>query len=216
MGTNQKTAPLPTRTLPGPVEVPQFVARLQARSELAATTNRRAVETDVAASTFFAATGQGVAAGMQNAAGRFVAAQAGDTAPVLGVLTPRHTAGEVALADGHAIECAAAGAHAAGEHLAEVLQSGASDVVVATAVNLEAPIALFELNVAPRHDTPILSGGERRGTRRPSGGTRRNRPRHHVAFHQDSTGHQHNSFRLADASGMSSRQLRCSERMASP
>lgn len=213
MGINKNTAPSPPRSLPGSAMVPRWnLARRTVSSGLAAAANRGAVEAHVAAATLLAAASQGVAAGLQDAAAGFVTAETGDAAPVLGVLALCDAAGEVALANDHAIERATTRTHAAGEHLTKILQRGARNVVVATAVDLETTLALLELNVATRYDTPVLGGGDARGTH----GGSRNITRQQTAVHHDSTGHQHNSFGLVDASGTSSRQLRCFIEMASP
>src|ERR1043165_1701590 len=93
----------------------------------AAAANRRIAEADVAAAALLQAAGDRLAAGLQDLPARFVAADAGDTAAVFGVLARANAAGEVALADGNAVERAAAAAKAPRKHLAEVLQGAAGD-----------------------------------------------------------------------------------------
>lgn len=213
MGIHQNTAPSPPRSLPGSAMVPRRNrATWPSAASLAAAAHGRAVEAHVAAAALLAAARQGIAAGLQDAAAGFVAAETGDAAPVFDVLALGNAAGEIALANHHAIERATTRAHATREHLTKILQGGAGDVVVAPAVDLEASLALLELDVATRYDTPVLGGGDARGTH----GGSSNVTGQHTAVHHDSTGHQHNSFGLVDASGMSSRQLRCFVEMASP
>jgi len=214
MTASQKnTAPTPPRSLAGSAMVPRrYLAGWSIAEKLAAAADRGAVEAHVAAAAFLTAAGQGVAAGLQDTAASFVTADTGDAATVLGVLALGNAAGEVALANHHPVDRAAARAHAVGQHLTKILEGGARDIVIATAVDLEAAFALLELDVAPGHDTPVLS---RRYASGPNRGSR-NVTRQHTTIHHDSTGHQNNSFGLVDASGPSSRQLRCLEDMASP
>lgn len=203
---NKNTAPTPPRWTPGSAMVPRrnLAGWPIALRLAAAAADGRAVEAHVAAAAFLAAAGQSIAAGLEDTAAGFIAAEAGDAAAVLGVLALGDPAGEVALANHHPVDRAAARAHATGEHLTKILQGGAGDVVVAAAMDLEATFALLELEVAPRHDTPVLSGGDAGGAH----GGGRNIAREQTTVHHDSTGHHQNSFRSVDASGLSSRQLR--------
>ena len=84
-----------------------------------------------------------------------IAARAADAAAVFGVFALANTDGEVALAAGDSVAGAAAAAETVGQHAAEVLQGAASDIIIATAMDLAAVRGLFELNGATRQHTPI-------------------------------------------------------------
>ena len=101
--------------------------RLSARPAAAG----RVVEADVAAAAVLAAAIERLAARLHDRAARLVAAAAGDAAAVGRVVALADAAGEVALANGQAVQGRAARAESAGERLAEVLQRGAGDFVVA-------------------------------------------------------------------------------------
>jgi hypothetical protein len=124
----------------------------------------RVVEADVAAAALLEAAMQRRAARLQDRAASLVAAGAGDAAAVRRVFTLAHAAGEVALAYGQAVERAAAGAQAAGQCLAQVLQRGTGHVVFAVAVNLESTAALFDLHRAAGNDAPSRCRGTGRET----------------------------------------------------
>jgi len=127
----------------------------------AAAAHRRVVERDGAAAARFEAAAQAIAAGLNHLAAGFVTALAGDANAILGAFAAAMPHHQIALANGHAIERAAAAAHAIGQHLAEILQRGARNVVVTDATNLHTALALFDLHGAAWHDAPIA--GHRRG-----------------------------------------------------
>ena len=113
-----------------------------------AATNRRAAKADRAAAARLRAAGERVAAALEHRAALGVTAGAGDADAVRRTFTLAVAAAKVALANGHAVPGAGAATEPAGERSAKVLQGGAGDFVITFAVNLEAPLALFELDVA--------------------------------------------------------------------
>ena len=120
-----------------------------------AAADRRVVEADVAAATRFAAGAEAIAASLNHGLAGLVATRAADAAAVFGVFAFANTDGEVALAAGDSVACAAAAAETIGQHAAEVLQCATGNFIVTTAMNLAAVRGLFELDGAARQHTPI-------------------------------------------------------------
>jgi len=125
-----------------------------------AAADRGATERDTAHATGFHASLHAVTAGLEHVAALLVAAGAGDAAAVFGHFALAIAAAQIALAHDHAVHHAAAAAHAACQHLAEILQSAASYIVFAGADHLHAAGALFHLDRAARqHDHVAAHGG---------------------------------------------------------
>jgi hypothetical protein len=141
----------------GTVEV-AIALQLQTVLAGAAAADRGIAERDAALATGFVAGGHAVAAGLQHLAAFLVAAGAGHAAAVFGHFDLAMTAAQIADAHGHAVPHAAAAAGAAGQHLAEVLQSAASDFIIARAAHLEAASALLELHRATRQHAHVRRG----------------------------------------------------------
>ena len=134
----------------------------------------RVAEADVAAATGVAAGFDAVAASLDHLTALGVAAVAGDAAAVLGVFARAVATAEVDVADLDAVPGAAARAGSLAEGLAEILQRGGGDRVVALAVDLAAGLGLLELQRAAGHDADVR--GRRgslvrlRGSRNGAGG----------------------------------------------
>lgn len=161
-------------------------------SGLAAAADGDAAEADVAAATALAQAAQAVAARLEHVAAGLVAAGATDTDAILGAFALAETAAQIASAALNAIAGAAAAAGSGGQRIAEVLQGGAAHGVIALAMNLQSAGALFESQLATRHDTPAASG-RRSGRRRlaAQGWRLKAQP---GAIHQHGTRHSKNSF----------------------
>lgn len=151
----------------------------------AAAADRGVAERNAALAAGFVAGLHAVAAGLQHLAAFLVAAGAGHAAAVLGHFDLAVTAAEIAHAHGHAVPHAAAAAGAAGQHLAEILQSAASDVVIARTVHLEAASALLELHRAARQHANIGRGRHSARTDRAHVGGRSHPFRHHHRRHHN-------------------------------
>ena len=100
---------------------------------------------------------------MEHLTAGLVAAGARDAAAVLGQFALARAAAQIDLAAGDSVEGAATAAQAVADHLAEVLQGSAGDVVITTTVNLEPTRALFEPQFAPRQHAQVGAGGARAG-----------------------------------------------------
>src|SRR6516162_11583730 len=113
---------------------------------LAATAaNRSVVHQDAAGAAILQHAVHAFAAGLDHLTALGVAAGAGDAHAVLGHLTLADPHGEVAAANDHAVHHAAATAHAAGEHRAQVLHHAGGHLVVAVAGDLHSARALLHL-----------------------------------------------------------------------
>lgn len=123
--------------------------------ELAAAANRGAVEADEAGATVFGATGEGVAAGLEDFAAGFIAAGASDAAAILGEFAFAQAAGQLDVANGHSAHLAIDRTYATGQHPAQVLHRATGDFVRTTTVDFQAIGALFERDFAPRDHAPI-------------------------------------------------------------
>ena len=118
-----------------------------------------------------------LAARLQDRAARLIAAAAGDRAAIGRVIALADAAGEIALANGQAVQSRAARAQSAGECLAKILQRRARHFVVARAVDLEAFFAFLEPQLAAGDDAPTgrrctgrqtcRRGSDSRGSGRP-------------------------------------------------
>ena len=125
-------------------------------------------EADVAAAAALAAAFEAIAAGLEHFAALGVAAGAGDAAAVLRVFALAVTAAEREIANLHAVPGAAARASAIAQGLTKALQGGAGDGITAIALDSKASLALFELQIAPRHNADVG-----RGRGRGAGGRKR-------------------------------------------
>jgi hypothetical protein len=100
----------------------------------AAAANRRVVERNVAATAGFEALRQALAASLNDLAAGLVAALASDAHAVLRRFAGANAADQAALANVDAVERAVAGASSVAQHLAQVLQGGGGDFVIANAL----------------------------------------------------------------------------------
>src|SRR5262249_59093826 len=110
-----------------------------------AAADRGAVHHDAAGAARVHHAAHAVTAGLDHLAALGVAAGAGDAAAGLGHVDLAQAHGQVAGADGHAVEHDAAAAHAAGQHGTQVLHHAAGHLVLADAGDLHAAGALLEL-----------------------------------------------------------------------
>jgi hypothetical protein len=158
----------------------------------ASAADRGVAEAYVAAAAVFAALVAAIAAGLQLGAALLVAAGATDCAAVGRVLALAVAIGKRALAALNAVVRAVATAAAVAEHATQILQRAAGKFILALAMNLETAGALFELDLATRHHTPVASrarGREATGLPR-LGRARRGRRAKRKPFHQYSTRHE--------------------------
>jgi hypothetical protein len=150
----------------------------------------RVVEADVAAAALLEAALQRRAARLQNRAARLVAAGAGDAATVLGGFALADAAGQVALTDGQAVERAAAGAQAAGQGVAQVMQRVGGHFIFAMTVDLEPAGALFDFHRAAGDNAPSRGRGTgRKSGRRGCDGGSAGGTKEQSAFQHHRTGH---------------------------
>src|SRR5262249_557414 len=138
--------------------------------------DRRAVEHHAAGAAAVEHALQAVAAGLDHLAAARIAAGAGDATAALGHLALAHAHGQVAEVDNHAVEHAAAAAHAAGQHRAQVLHHATGDLVVALTGQAKTALALFQLHGAAGHHHEV--GGRWHGGRRAHAGRAHAREAH--------------------------------------
>lgn len=124
-------------------------------SKLTAAANRRAIETYKTSTAAVGAGSQGIAAGLDQLTAGVVAAGAGDAAAIFGEFTLAHSASQLDVADGHAVELTANGTEPTRQHSAEILHHATGHFIRTTAVNFHAVGTLLEANVAPRNHAPI-------------------------------------------------------------
>ena len=127
-------------------------------SSLAAA-DRRAAEGDVAAASLLEATVEAIATGLQHVAATLVARGAGDAASVFGELALDGSPAEEDLATGDAVLGATTGAEPVARQVAKFLQRRAVGLILAAAMDLEAPLAFFETHGAARHHHHAIAWG---------------------------------------------------------
>src|ERR1700722_16591101 len=174
---------------------PDFRTGRLARTSARPAAAGRVVEADIAAAAVLAAAIKRLTARLHDRAARLVAAAAGDAAAVGRVFALADAAGEVALANGQAVQGRAARAQSARERLAKILQRGAGHVVVADAVDLEPLFAFFESQLAARHNTPAGCGCAGGQTSRRGGDSRvASRAEEQTSLQDHRARHRNDSF----------------------
>jgi hypothetical protein len=159
----------------------------RARMRLDATAaDRVVVDTKTAAAADLEHAGHAFAARLDHLAAGLVAAGASDADAGRSHLAFAHAHGEVAGADGQAVQHHGATDHAAGHHGAEVLHHGAGRLVVADAGDLHAAGAFFHFHGATRDHEPLRAGRHVEGhaTGRTHGGHVHCCPFHHHVRHE--------------------------------
>jgi hypothetical protein len=124
-------------------------------SATGAAADRIATDGDAAGATGVTAGAQGIAARLQHAAASVVSAAAGNAATVLGQLALGMSTAKVALEYNLTIPQTAAVADTPLEHLAEILKSPASDIIIAAAGDLQTTFTLLKSQRASRKNARI-------------------------------------------------------------
>lgn len=92
---------------------------------------------------------------MEHVAAFLIATTAADANAIFGGFAGAVATAEIHVAHDHAVPSAAAAAKSAGEHVAEVLQGGSSNAVIAFAVDLETTGTLLEGHFAAWNHAPV-------------------------------------------------------------
>jgi hypothetical protein len=141
-------------------QIGQFLARqYSAGPGSFAAADRRAAEGDVAAAPLLEATVEAIATGLQHVAAPFIARGAGDAAAVLGEFALDGSPAEEDLATGDAILRATTGAKPVARQVAKFLQRRAVGLILATAMDLEAPFAFLEPHHTAWHHHHAIAWG---------------------------------------------------------